>query len=105
MQDLQRVATIALPDTPPPSSDPLKGEEEDVATDDDIKESERYPQTELEWLATTAFNRGVDYYLQNDDRKCRVWADQSFVVAQQMDDKGVLRDALMKNFATLKLQD
>jgi hypothetical protein len=72
--------------------------------DEEIKEAERYPQTELEWLATTAFNRGVDYYLQNDDMKCKVWADQSFLVAQRIDDKGVLRDTLMEKFVSLQLQ-
>jgi hypothetical protein len=62
-----------------------------------------YPPTELEWLATTTYNRSVDYYAQDDDQKCKTWAEQSFLVAQWLGDGGKLRDTLMESYATLQL--
>ncbi|KAF1916890.1 meiosis protein SPO22/ZIP4 like-domain-containing protein [Ampelomyces quisqualis] len=67
-------------------------------------ETGRYPPTELEWLATTAFNHAVDYYLQDDDRLCKKWAEQAFILAQWLEDHGALRDLLMEKYASLKLQ-
>ena len=70
--------------------------------DDYIKELERYPKTELEWLACTLFNRAVDYYLQENDDATRKWADQAFLVAQCIDDGGATRNNLMSRFARLE---
>lgn len=89
--------------TPPPSFDPIIigcGMDE---ADDELKEGDPYPNVELEWLATTAFNHGVDYYLRENDKQCKEWAERAFVLAQWVDDKGSLRDALMGRYATLKL--
>lgn len=72
--------------------------------DKDIQEVERYPQTELEWLATTTFNRAIDYYLQEDDAKCKEWAEQAFVIAQWIEDAGNMRGMLMEKFASLRLE-
>ncbi|OAK98096.1 SPO22-domain-containing protein [Phaeosphaeriaceae sp. SRC1lsM3a] len=68
-------------------------------------EFNRYPPTELEWLATTAFNHAVDYYLQENDTLCKKWAEQAFMLAQWLEDNGSLRDLLMEKYASLKLQD
>jgi hypothetical protein len=69
------------------------------------KETERYPKTELEWLATTAFNRAIDYYVQENDEKAKRWAEKAFVVAQWIDDVGATRDFLMKRFSVLKFSE
>jgi hypothetical protein len=76
----------------------------EVLADHEFKEVDCYPPTELEWLATTAFNHSVDYYLQDNDERCRKWANQAFILAQWLDDDGVLRTHLMEKFASLKLQ-
>ncbi|EUC48226.1 hypothetical protein COCMIDRAFT_87783 [Bipolaris oryzae ATCC 44560] len=70
-----------------------------------IKETECYPKTELEWLATTAFNRAIDYYVQENDEKAKKWAEKAFVVAQWIDDAGATRDFLMKRFSILKFSE
>jgi len=81
--------------TPPPSSP------KPAITDDDLKEPDRYPETELAWLATSAYNRAVDYYVQENDLKAKEWAETSFLVAQRLEDDGALRDLLMGKFSTL----
>ncbi|CAN9168411.1 unnamed protein product [Alternaria alternata] len=88
--------------TPPLSSDPAKNADAADPADDYIKELERYPKTELEWLACTLFNRAVDYYLQENDDATRKWADQAFLVAQCIDDGGATRNNLMSRFARLE---
>jgi hypothetical protein len=70
--------------TPPLSSDPAKNADAADPADDYIKELERYPKTELEWLACTLFNRAVDYYLQENE------------------DGGATRNNLMSRFARLE---
>lgn len=90
--------------TPPPSSDCIRDIMEADLADDELKEVDRYPPTELEWLATTTFNRGIDYFLQEDDESCKKWANQAFTLAQWLEDGGALRDVLMEKFATLQLQ-
>lgn len=95
----------ALPETPPPSSS-LEDLFEDLDfADEQHKQREKYPQVELEWLATSTFNHAIDHYVHSDDAKCREWANQAFVVAQWMEDDGTLRGILMEKFASLQLQD
>ena len=92
-------------DTPPPSSD-FTAVQIDVDTaDDDTKEPERYPKTELEWLATTTFNHAVDYYLQEEDDKAKKWAEKAFVIAQWIEDDGKMRDYLMQKYSNLKFSE
>ena len=99
------VVTASFLNTPPPTSDPIKDEHDAELTDEVTKEADRYPQTELEWLATTTFNHGVDYYVQGDENTCKKWAEHAFILAQWLDDNGALRDLLMEKFASLGLQD
>jgi len=40
-----------------------------------------YPSEELEWLATTSFNKAVDLYCVNDDEGCRRWAEKALMLA------------------------
>lgn len=96
-----RIVPASILATPPPSSDPMKDEHIVEPADDELKDAEPYPKTELEWLATTAFNHSVDYYLQEDDKKCKMWAEKSFLLTQWVDDDGSLRDVLMEKHALL----
>lgn len=73
--------------------------------DNGSKEFNHYPTTELEWLATTSFNHGVDYYLQENDEKCRVWAEKGIQLAQWAEDCGQLRDLLMEKYSGLVWQE
>ena len=91
--------------TPPPSSSPDKSYDALDTADSSPKEADRYPKTELEWLATSTYNRAVDYYIRENDEKAKMWAEKSFVVAQWIEDDGVLRDYLMEKFSTLQFDD
>ncbi|KAF2114687.1 meiosis protein SPO22/ZIP4 like-domain-containing protein [Lophiotrema nucula] len=93
--DLEPITQQHLLNTPPPSSSPTK------VADAEGKETNCYPSTELEWLATTCFNLAVDYYLQENDEKCRAWADKAVNVAQWMEDNGQLRNQLTEKRAGL----
>ncbi|KAF2130996.1 SPO22-domain-containing protein [Dothidotthia symphoricarpi CBS 119687] len=96
------ITTSLMLDTPPPSSSPSKHEHDDVeSTDDESKNTDRYPSTELEWLATTTYNRAIDYYMQENDQSSKTWAEHSFRAAQWLEDNGALRDLLMEKYACL----
>ncbi|KAL1647429.1 sporulation-specific protein 22 [Diplodia intermedia] len=43
---------------------------------------QRYPRIEAEWLASTAFNRGIDFYSAGDDARYKVWADKAIGLAR-----------------------
>lgn len=53
-------------------------------------------------MATLAFNRAVDYYVGDNDAKCKVWAEKAMMVAQWLEDGGQLRDLLMGKFSVLQ---
>lgn len=76
------------------------GDDGDSA-DEISKQSDYYPATELEWMATSAFNRAVDYYVGDNDSKCKIWAEKAMTVAQWLEDDGQLRDLLMGKFSAL----
>ncbi|KAL6711348.1 sporulation-specific protein 22 [Coniothyrium glycines] len=63
---------------------------------------ERYPKTDLEWLAISTFNQAVDFFLREDDEsdaKTKLWAEKSFVIAQWIEDDGKIRDLLMERYS------
>ena len=60
-----------------------------------------YPREELEWLATTTFNRAVDYYCASDDGACTRWAEKALSIATLNDDGAVLHSILQNKFAGL----
>lgn len=55
-----------------------------------------YPVDELEWLATTAFNRAVDFYRDSEDARCRRWAGKAIEVAELVDGGGSGLGQLMR---------
>ncbi|EGC46539.1 conserved hypothetical protein [Histoplasma capsulatum var. duboisii H88] len=63
-----------------------------------------YPEEELEWLSTTAFNRAVDFYTKPDDASCRRWAQKSLDLAGLMHDGGLLYKVLKDRFEGLRWQ-
>jgi hypothetical protein len=40
--------------------------------------------------------------MQEDDEKCKLWAEKSFVIAQWLDDGGAVRNLLMERFSGLQ---
>lgn len=68
----------------------------------DALESEvPYPKEELEWIATTAFNRAVDYYCASDDRACREWAEKAISISNFVADGGDLQRVLQAKYLGL----
>ncbi|RDW90401.1 uncharacterized protein DSM5745_02176 [Aspergillus mulundensis] len=62
-----------------------------------------YPKDEVQWLATTAFNRAVEFFLISADGDCRRWAGKAIGLADLIgDDRGELGRLLRKNFAKLQ---
>lgn len=95
---------MAIMATPPPSSPAKVDDDVDSADEELSKQADHYPKVELEWMATSAFNRAIDYYVADDDAKCELWAKKAMTVAQWLEDDGQLQDILMEKYAALQLE-
>lgn len=62
-----------------------------------------YPYEELEWLATTTFNRAIDFYCASQDGDCIAWAGKAMEIADLSSDGRVLRSLLEDKYKGLKL--
>ena len=62
----------------------------------------RYPDDELEYLATTAFNKAVDFYCIEDDDSCKKWAEKAIEIAGFLQDRGSLAGMLRERFVGLR---
>lgn len=60
-----------------------------------------YPCDELEWLATSAYDRAIDFYMANNDQLCRRWVASAVALAEQVDDGGMLVGLLRERSALL----
>lgn len=69
--------------------------------DEHVKDANHYPPTELEWLATTAFNHAVDHYVQEKDDRCKLWAEKALQLAEWAEKGSGLRSALMQKYSGL----
>jgi hypothetical protein len=47
----------------------------------------------------------VDYYIQENDKKCKEWAQKALTLAQWAEDKGALKEVLMEKFSGLTWAD
>lgn len=56
-----------------------------------------YPEDELQWLATTAFNRAVDLLLAEDREAAGQWMEASLELARYSADNGSLHAHLTRN--------
>jgi len=61
-----------------------------------------YPPEELEWLATTTFNRAVDFYCVSQDEACRRWAEKAITLASCGRDGGELHKLLESKYLGLQ---
>ena len=64
-----------------------------------------YPTEELEWLATTTFNRAIDFYCSSQDGECRRWAERALTLESLCNDGGALHGVLQEKFQNLVWQD
>ncbi|KAL8643064.1 MAG: hypothetical protein Q9228_000303 [Teloschistes exilis] len=62
---------------------------------------ETYPTEELEWVATTAFNRAVEFYSTSQDKTCRRWAEKAISLAELNNDGGLLHQLLQSKYMDL----
>ena len=76
-----------------------------IVEDANKGQGKKYPAEELEWLATTTFNRAVDFYGSSQDAECHHWAGKALFLAALCNDGGVLHSLLQRNFQSLVLQD
>lgn len=70
-----------------------------------ILRTQIYPAEELEWLATTCFNRAVDFYCASQDEACKQWAEAALGVAKNADDGGQLHELLEKKYFGLSWEN
>lgn len=66
-----------------------------------IQVAKPYPAEELEWLATTTFNKAVDFYCASQNVECRRWAEKALSIADSMADRGALHELLQTKFMGL----
>ena len=69
---------------------------------DKTRIEEPYPAEEIEWLATTAFNRSVDFYCACDDDGCRLWAEKALGLAQASGETIRLYRTLQDRYSSLR---
>ncbi|KAL4918229.1 meiosis protein SPO22/ZIP4 like-domain-containing protein [Aspergillus aurantiobrunneus] len=62
-----------------------------------------YPKDELQWMATSAFNRAVEFFLVSADGECHRWAGKAIALADFIEeDRGELGRLLRQNFTKLQ---
>lgn len=69
-----------------------------------LQRSKSYPAEELEWLATTAFNRAIDFYCTSQDVPCRLWAEKALALSNLCEDGGALHEILQQKYQGLLWQ-
>ena len=65
------------------------------------QQSMKYPAEELEWLATTTFNRAIDFYCSSQDASCRRWAEKALLLSNLLEDGGALHEVLQEKYQGL----
>ncbi|KHN98328.1 Meiosis specific protein SPO22 [Metarhizium album ARSEF 1941] len=63
------------------------------------------PRTDLEWIAATTFNHGIDYYACSEDIRCKFWAAKAMELAEYLDDGGVMAKTLRDRFGQLRFEN
>ena len=53
----------------------------DIDVDEGGEARQVYPSDELEWLSTVLFNLGVDFYIREDKKGAKMWAEKAVEVA------------------------
>ncbi|RWA09852.1 hypothetical protein EKO27_g5250 [Xylaria grammica] len=66
---------------------------------------ECFPSMELEWIAITAFNHGVDLYGINEDELSKTWFSYALTIAHNHRDGGELETHLQEKYTKLTWDD
>ena len=66
-----------------------------------LQQAKSYPPEELEWLATTAFNRAIDFYCLSQDAPCRLWAEKALTLSNLCEDGGALHEVVQQKYQGL----
>lgn len=66
-----------------------------------LQQSKLFPPEELEWLATTAFNRAIDFYCTSQDALCRLWVEKALALSNLCEDGGALHEVLQQKYQGL----
>jgi hypothetical protein len=70
-----------------------------------VQTEKPYPAEELEWIATTSFNRAIDFYCATDDEACKNWAGKAITIASFCPDDGALQNLLQEKLLGLNWGD
>ncbi|KAK3387485.1 meiosis protein SPO22/ZIP4 like-domain-containing protein [Podospora didyma] len=62
-----------------------------------------WPEEELEWMATTAFNHAIDYYSARENDLAQQWATKAINLSHYRDDEGSLERLLQEKFLRLNM--
>lgn len=62
-----------------------------------------WPREELEWIATVAYNHGLDLSGQDDEEGAKRWVETAMNLAQYNDDGGAIQTNMYDNFMSLQL--
>ncbi|KAK0634593.1 meiosis protein SPO22/ZIP4 like-domain-containing protein [Bombardia bombarda] len=70
----------------------------------ELRENEgSWPEEELEWMATTAFNHSIDCYGAHESERAKEWATKAMNLAHYCSDGGGLERALQGRYMSLNL--
>lgn len=62
-----------------------------------------WPENELEWMATTAFNHAIDCYGARETEQAKAWATKAINLAHYCRDGGGLEGVLQEKYMRLSL--
>ncbi|PKS07050.1 hypothetical protein jhhlp_005647 [Lomentospora prolificans] len=66
---------------------------------------QRFPDEELEWLATMSWNHAIDFYSVGEDGECKKWAVKAINLAHYCNDERRLERNLQDRFSSLKWEE
>jgi hypothetical protein len=61
-----------------------------------------WPEEELEWMAATAFNHGVDSLYSHEPDRAKEWITKAINLSHYCSDNGGLERALQERYLRLK---
>lgn len=64
-----------------------------------------WPEEELQFLAATAFNEGIDWFAADREDRVRQWVLSAACLADQCHDGGKLKSLITSRFGLLNLGD
>lgn len=66
-----------------------------------IQTAKPFPDDEMHWFATTAYERSIAYNQSREDELCRKWMNHALSLAHYYRDGGVLEKVMQDNYTKL----